>query len=330
MTTPTNPINDHDIREGRKYKSDRIADLIGLRMLAGGELQSESGELLAAEDDCRHLYFVLSGGGMIRDEDRTHQIGKEMAFLLLPEEERVYQADQNDPWQCAWISLTGSACDGLLKAIGFSSERPYIRLDQTMMRIARRTLKDLHEDVEIVKDDPLEMQLRTTSKLLQLFALLRECTATDGALGERMQDGDPDGNGELYGKRDRKGLAYVKAAEQYIREHYSEPLRMDDLAKAIGITPYYLSHVFKQYRNSSPSKVLAQIRIEDSKRLLQETDWPIGTVAKKSGYPNTLNFSKVFRKMVGCSPSTYRNLKTKITQKAGGKERTSREWINDI
>ena len=325
MTRNTNNIYDHGIRQPGGNEREQILDSIGLRMLSCGELHSKSGDLLTSgSSDGRQLFFVLSGGGSIRSADYSHEIGEKMAFLLLPESERIYQADHSDPWHCAWINLTGNACDGLLRAIGLSRDRPYIQLDQTMITIARRTLSRMNEEVGEDGSDLLETQLRNTSSLLEMFALLRERGGPDTALEDEA--GNADGLSGAADKRARKGLAYVRAAEQYIMEHYAEPLRMDDLAKAIGITPYYLSHVFKQYRNTSPSRVLTQFRIEDSKRLLVETDWSVGDIAAKSGYPNTLNFSKVFRKIVGCSPSTYRRLRRKRNPETD----VGNEWTDEI
>ena len=306
----------------RSARCDQVLDSIGLRMISCGETRSKSGDLLSDGSGHSQICFVLSGGGMIRNASTSHEIREEMAFLLIPGNDCIYQADRIEPWEYVWMDLAGSACDALLRSIGLSRERPFIRLDQTMLRIVRRTVNELSRGGGGPGDDPLEKELSNIGTLLQIFALLQKGQDPDG---EDASSGDPE-KLSLADKRERKGQLYVEQAEKYICEHYAEPLRMDDLAQELGITPYYLSHIFKQYRASSPSRFLAQIRIEDSKRLLEQTDWPVGDVAKKSGYPNTLNFSKVFRKIVGCSPSTYRRLRRKRNTETD----VGNEWTDEI
>lgn len=284
---------------------DQVLDSIGLRMISCGETRSKSGDLLTDGSGYSQVCFVLSGGGMIRNASSSQEIREEMAFLLFPGSDYIYQADRISPWEYVWLDLDGHACEALLRSIGLSREKPFVRLDPTMLRVVRHTISDLNN--ADTGSDQLEKELRNIGRLLQMFALLQNSTPEEAEAP--VDDGQ---QGSFSEKRERKGQMFVEQAEKYICEHFAEPLRMDDLAKVLGITPYYLSHIFKQYRSSSPSRFLAQVRIKDSKRLLEQTDWPVGDVAKKSGYPNTLNFSKVFRKLVGCSPSTYRRLKKKV------------------
>ena len=297
----------HIIREsaGKETISGQVPDLLGLRMISCGETYSKGGEILADEKEGSRVCFVVSGGGMIHNAGASHEVREEMAFWMPSRNNNIYQADREKPWQYVWMQLDGSACDTLLRAVGFLRDNPVIQLDATLVSIVRRMIGELREGCDDPDTDLLEQQMRSTGRVLQMLALMRERIGPNSEKG--FVESDPDN--DTVEKREKKGMAYVRQAEKYIGEHYAEPLRMDELAKELGISQYYLSHIFRQYRNASLLKFLTQVRIEDSKRMLEETDLAISEVARNCGYPNMLNFSKVFRKAVGCSPSTYRKMK---------------------
>ena len=96
--------------------------------------------------------------------------------------------------------------------------------------------------------------------------------------------------------------------ENYFRENYKQRIRMSDIAEEMGISSYYLCHIFQKYKGMSPSKCLSEIRIARAMKLLEETDMPVGKISEECGYPNALNFSKLFSRMNGCSPSNYRKM----------------------
>lgn len=52
------------------------------------------------------------------------------------------------------------------------------------------------------------------------------------------------------------------------------------------------------------------LRMEEARKLLAQTDFPITEIALKTGFSSSSYFSSLFRRMNGMSPSTYRNLRT--------------------
>ena len=178
MANGNSTVNDHDVLEYRTNKSGQLMDLIGVEILSCGDLYSESGELLCPRSGCRQLYFVFAGKGIVRNGSSLQEINEGTAFVLFSEEGSIYQADHKDPWRCAWINLTGDVCDNLLATIGFSKKKPYIRIDQMLIKIIRRILNSLDEDRSEPETDPVEVQLYRTGRLLQLFSLLRGCSVS--------------------------------------------------------------------------------------------------------------------------------------------------------
>lgn len=93
----------------------------------------------------------------------------------------------------------------------------------------------------------------------------------------------------------------------YIEKHFNEDINLDTLADQIFFSKHYLSHMFKEEIGVSPIKYLTQKRIEESKRLLRETDLSVSKIAETVGYTDSIYFSQFFKKQTGYSPNEYRS-----------------------
>ena len=70
----------------------------------------------------------------------------------------------------------------------------------------------------------------------------------------------------------------------------------------------HFTRLFKKYYGKSPTEYKAQIRIDQAKSMLIETDMRIKAIAESVGYNDALYFSRAFKKECGYSPSEYRAL----------------------
>jgi len=95
-------------------------------------------------------------------------------------------------------------------------------------------------------------------------------------------------------------------AKRFIEQNYHIDLSLNDLANHIFVSPYHLSHTFKNDVGLSPIQYLIQHRIEVSKKLLQTSNLPISEIAYSVGYPNSNYFNLIFKKLTGMSPGKYR------------------------
>ncbi len=109
---------------------------------------------------------------------------------------------------------------------------------------------------------------------------------------------------------DRKSRSQlpVRMAKQYVQEYYHKQVTLEDAAESIGLSPAYLSTMFKKEMGINFSDFLISCRMEAAKELLKTTDLSIAEVADRAGYTDPRYFSKTFRKVVGLKPSSYRKL----------------------
>ena len=91
----------------------------------------------------------------------------------------------------------------------------------------------------------------------------------------------------------------------YINNHYTQPLRISDLARRFGISESYLSHEFARFTNRSVYDYILYRRITLARRQMLGSD-SLNTIAFQCGFNDYSNFLRSFTRIAGISPSKYR------------------------
>lgn len=98
----------------------------------------------------------------------------------------------------------------------------------------------------------------------------------------------------------------VRQAQQFIRQNYAASLSLETVARQVGLSPVYFSAVFKKETGTGFSDYLNQCRIDQAKKLLEETGLKVHAVSETVGFSGPRYFSRVFKNLVGVRPSEYR------------------------
>ena len=110
----------------------------------------------------------------------------------------------------------------------------------------------------------------------------------------------------VYENRNIKNVDIIRKTREFIRANYKKKIKLIDISKAIYLSPYYLSHIFKKETGSTLLEYLTKVRIEEAKYLLENTQWNTTQIAFEVGCSDQSYFCKVFKKSEAISPSDYR------------------------
>jgi AraC-like DNA-binding protein len=108
--------------------------------------------------------------------------------------------------------------------------------------------------------------------------------------------------------------------DQYLREHLQRPVRVNELAQQLPLSVSYFSRAFKQTFGTSPHEYIIQLRLERAQELMVTTAAPLSQIALDCGFGDQAHLSKLFRRGMGESPSTWRRRNFKAA-KAGARSR---------
>lgn len=103
--------------------------------------------------------------------------------------------------------------------------------------------------------------------------------------------------------RKRLELAAVK---EYLDEHFTEKIMLEELAEKFFINKFYLSKSLKETYGTTVNNYLISKRITRAKQLLRFTDMTVDEVGVAVGMGDANYFSRMFRKVEGISPREYR------------------------
>ena len=98
----------------------------------------------------------------------------------------------------------------------------------------------------------------------------------------------------------------LKQVTDWIAEHLTEDLNLDQLSAQVGLSKFHFHRLFKRAVGVSPSRYHIDLRMNEARRLLRETKNSVVDVALDVGYTNPSHFAKLFRRETGLTPSDYR------------------------
>ena len=95
-------------------------------------------------------------------------------------------------------------------------------------------------------------------------------------------------------------------ARELIEEDYAEPLALETLAHASGVSPFHFLRAFRRAFGATPHEYLTRVRLERARDLLARGEANVTDACFEVGYASLGSFSALFTRQVGCSPSEYR------------------------
>jgi AraC family transcriptional regulator len=117
------------------------------------------------------------------------------------------------------------------------------------------------------------------------------------AATSREQSGEP---------RARRAPLWLREAEELMRAHGGECVRLGELAGAVGVHPARLARAFRDRHGVSVGEYGRRVRIESAAAAVGGTDSPLATIAAEAGFADQSHFTRLFKRYVGTTPARYR------------------------
>ena len=226
--------------------------------------------------------YTLKGQGRIRVGAAEHEVPPGSCFIaLVPGDHRYYLPRRQPSWEFVYVTLGGEG------AIGLAEE----------LRRRRGSVFPVAADSSAVAAawSIIESGRRNA---------FRDCYAVSASAYDfvmklfRNDGGNPASGGE-----DRL-LTFVR---NYCHNRISEPLHVDDLARAAGLSRWYFSRAFRRVSGKSPSRFVTELKVDYALRLLQASTDPLKVVGERCGFSDASYFCRVFKRVCGITPDGFRS-----------------------
>jgi AraC-like DNA-binding protein len=103
----------------------------------------------------------------------------------------------------------------------------------------------------------------------------------------------------------------VKRVQNYIVQHFSEKVKLEEVAELVGMTSTSFSRFFKLRTGAPFSEYLIDVRIGNAARLLIDSTTSVSEICYQCGFNNLSNFNRIFKQKKGYSPTEFRSFSQK-------------------
>jgi AraC-like DNA-binding protein len=110
----------------------------------------------------------------------------------------------------------------------------------------------------------------------------------------------------VFGLTDEIHIGYISEVVNYINQHFSEDMSLDEITRKAFLSKFHFSRIFKKHTSYSPYQYLIMVRLNHSRQLLLHSNYSIKEVADKCGFKRLDYFSSMFKKRFKCNPTQYR------------------------
>jgi len=169
-----------------------------------------------------------------------------------------------------------------------------------VVEVVERAIERIREEKEErQKEQELREKLKWAEESLKSLQNLRVSDTQFTGTSTKGSEDYPEYQGYKSG-------ALIKRAKNYIKENYSKPITLEDVAREIHVSPQYLSKLFKEETGENFIEHLTAIRIRNAKSLLEADNLSVKEICYSIGYSDPNYFSRIFKKIVGLTPTEYK------------------------
>lgn len=216
----------------------------------------------------------------------------------------LFEQGQSEPdFGSSVSSLSKALKSGSAESIELLTEQLFqdIRAKKPRKATLRKILLDLFAQLIVIASDreiefePLEYWHDRITQALERLEDIRTIKALFMEQAMRLT------GGLLNGERTE-----IRLAREYILARLGEDLNVADISKSLGLSPNYLSILFRQQTGQRLVEFIQYSRVEAAKKLLRETTLKVYEVAERVGFKDTSYFCKVFKEYAGMTVSDFR------------------------
>jgi len=222
-----------------------------------------------------YLYLVTKGSAVLKIYSNEYELKVGTLFFIFPA--YPYEIEGSDDFAYMYISFMGSCVMNLLEDLEITMDAPAYSDFDFVIEFWKQAIRRVNQ---------LNANILTESVLLYTLSYINN-KQEDVRLKKKNQN-------------------IFDSIVDYIDNHFREPdISLKKIADIFSYTEKYLSYLFKKNMNVGFSQYLNNLRLQYAHKLIDQGITSVSQISAMCGYSDSLYFSKVFRKSLGRTPTTF-------------------------
>ncbi|HML21182.1 MAG TPA: AraC family transcriptional regulator [Aggregatilinea sp.] len=230
------------------------------------------------------LILCMDGEGWFEINGQRRSVRKHEALIIPRREPHVYGAVENNPWSIHWLHFTGTSSDYFAYLLP-----PDVYTLSVAPETARGVSALFEECYRSFLGSFVLQQMIYTSQTLH--HLLGGLFFNNRAFSPTLRTSQ---------------FHSIRETLEYLRQNLDQRLSLDDMALHARLSKSHFLRLFKEQTGYSPMDYFIHLKMQHACMLLSITNQTIHEISLAVGYDDPYYFSRIFKKVVGVSPSRYR------------------------
>ncbi|WP_256208434.1 AraC family transcriptional regulator [Paenibacillus sp. CF384] len=231
------------------------------------------------------IYCIDGQGNVQLNGGEPLDIGPGSLIVIPAGMPHRYWASEQEPWSIYWFHLKGEHAQELTRLYGLECKA--VPLPRS---IVSEFVSNIEQSLAIISDRPYSIHSHVYVSQTMRWVL--------SVIGQELMNVSQDH------KRDQ----YLEKAMRYMNEHVGTAVRLPELARYAGISTQHLIHLFNKETGFSPIDYFLRMKMQHAASMLDLTDLTVREIAVSVGLADPYYFSRLFKKLMGYSPTEYRKI----------------------
>ncbi len=228
------------------------------------------------------LIYCVNGKGYIQLHGADHELAPNSFFVIHANQAHSYWASPEDPWSIYWLHFSGPKSAFFSDFFGRTHVIPQTSSSRTDDRI--RLFNEMLTVLELgLTNENLEFANLRLNGLLASFFYTETFQADKG-----IRSSDP-----------------VEKVIFFMQKNTAKLLSVAEMAEEARLSTSHLSRIFKNKTGASPMDYFIGLKMQEAIRLLSNKSMRVNEVAFTLGYTDPFYFSRIFKKQIGSTPTSF-------------------------